>query len=46
MRFERMLDEFAAGHHDVMVARIRPRAILQHAAGGEFARWTLSPLLP
>jgi hypothetical protein len=41
-----MLDEFAAGHHYVMVARIRSCAILQHAAGGEFARWTLSPLLP
>jgi len=46
VRFERMLDEFAAGHHDVTVARIRPCAILQHDAGGEFARWTLSPLLP
>ena len=44
--FERMLDEFEAGHPDQAVARIRPCAILQHDAGGQFARWTLSPLLP
>jgi nucleoside-diphosphate-sugar epimerase len=44
--FERMLDEFSARHPDVTVARIRPCAILQHDAGGQFARWTLSPLLP
>ena len=41
-----MLDEFVAGHHYVTVTRILPCAILQHAAGGEFARWTLSSLLP
>lgn len=44
--FERMLDEFAAGQHDRTVARVRPCAVLQHDAGGEFARWLLSPLLP
>lgn len=44
--FERMLDEFAARHPDRTVARIRPCAILQHDAGGQFARWTMSPLLP
>ncbi|MEV6607182.1 NAD-dependent epimerase/dehydratase family protein [Kutzneria sp. NPDC051319] len=43
---ERMLDEFEARQPEVTVARLRPCAILQHDAGSEFARWTLSPLLP
>jgi nucleoside-diphosphate-sugar epimerase len=44
--FERMLDEFSARYPDITVARVRPCAILQHDSGGQFARWTMSPLLP
>jgi nucleoside-diphosphate-sugar epimerase len=42
---ERRLDEFAAEHPDIRVARIRPCAIVQRAAAGQFTRWLLSPLL-
>jgi nucleoside-diphosphate-sugar epimerase len=43
---ERMLDVFARDHPDVLLTRIRPCAILQRDAGGQFGRWLLSPLLP
>ena len=43
---ERLLDRFAAAHPDIRVARIRPAAVLQRAAAGELARWTMSPLIP
>jgi nucleoside-diphosphate-sugar epimerase len=43
---ERRLDRFAAEHPDIRVARIRPCAIVQRAAAGQFTRWLLSPLLP
>lgn len=43
---ERRLDEFVTDHPDVTVARIRPCAVVQGDAGGEFDRWLLSPLFP
>ncbi|TVT20040.1 NAD-dependent epimerase/dehydratase family protein [Amycolatopsis acidiphila] len=43
---ERLLDVFAREHPDVLLTRVRPCAILQRDAGGEFGRWLLSPLLP
>jgi UDP-glucose 4-epimerase len=43
---ERMLDTFAAGHPDLRIARVRPCAVLQRDAAGQFGRWLLSPLLP
>ncbi|WP_411353382.1 NAD-dependent epimerase/dehydratase family protein [Amycolatopsis bartoniae] len=43
---ERMLDVFSRQQPDVRVTRVRPCAILQRDAGGEFGRWLLSPLLP
>jgi nucleoside-diphosphate-sugar epimerase len=45
-QLEVLLDRFAAEQPDVSVARIRPCAIVQRDAAGEFARWLLSPLLP
>jgi nucleoside-diphosphate-sugar epimerase len=46
VRFERLLDEFDAAHPGITVARVRPCAIVQRAAAGEFARWLLGPLVP
>jgi UDP-glucose 4-epimerase len=43
---ETSLDRFAEAHPDISLARIRPCAVVQHDAGGEFARWLLSPWLP
>ncbi len=43
---ERRLDEFTRQHPDVTVTRLRPCAILQHDAAGEFARWLLGRLVP
>ncbi|WP_431873430.1 NAD-dependent epimerase/dehydratase family protein [Amycolatopsis sacchari] len=43
---ERMLDVFERERPGVVVTRVRPCAILQRAAGGQFGRWLLSPLLP
>ncbi|SDZ34349.1 Nucleoside-diphosphate-sugar epimerase [Amycolatopsis xylanica] len=43
---ERQLDEFADRHPAVKVTRIRPCAVVQHDAAGEFSDWLLSSLLP
>lgn len=43
---ESRLDSFAAQHPEISVSRIRPCAVVQRDAGGEFVRWLLSPLLP
>lgn len=43
---ERHLDRFEALHPELTVARIRPCAVVQSDAGGEFDRWLLSPLFP
>ncbi|SFO84531.1 NAD-dependent epimerase/dehydratase family protein [Amycolatopsis rubida] len=43
---ETMLDGFSSAHAEVAVARIRPCAVVQRTAAGEFARWTLGPLVP
>jgi len=43
---ETALDEFSAAHPDIAVARMRPCAILQRRAAGEFTRWLLPPVLP
>lgn len=43
--FEWQLDTFAAQHPDITVARIRPCAIAQRDAAGEFGRWLLGPLV-
>ncbi|NKQ56881.1 NAD-dependent epimerase/dehydratase family protein [Amycolatopsis sp. K13G38] len=43
---ERMLDVFEWERPRVRLTRLRPCAILQRHAGGQFARWLLSPLLP
>ncbi|HWC82761.1 MAG TPA: NAD-dependent epimerase/dehydratase family protein [Pseudonocardiaceae bacterium] len=45
-RLERQLTEFAAAHPDIAVTTLRPCAIVSRAAGGQFTRWLLSPLLP
>jgi nucleoside-diphosphate-sugar epimerase len=45
-RLEDLLDRFAGHHPNVAVARIRPCAVVQRDAGGEYNRWLLSPLLP
>jgi nucleoside-diphosphate-sugar epimerase len=45
-RLEHQLDDFAADHPETAVARIRPCAVVQHDAGGEFTRWLLSTALP
>ncbi|MBN6039025.1 NAD-dependent epimerase/dehydratase family protein [Amycolatopsis sp. 195334CR] len=46
VRLEQQLDEFAAVHPEVALARLRPCGIAQREAAGEFARWLFSPLLP
>ncbi|SFW84226.1 NAD-dependent epimerase/dehydratase family protein [Amycolatopsis australiensis] len=43
---ESLLDRFEARHPEVGLARIRPCAILQRRAAGEFARWLLDPAVP
>ena len=43
---ERLLDDFAAGHPDVRVVRIRPALVLQREAGSEQARYFLGRLVP
>jgi UDP-glucose 4-epimerase len=43
---EDLIDAFEREAAGVRVARIRPCAIVQHDAGGEIGRWTMSPLLP
>ncbi|MFC9252666.1 NAD-dependent epimerase/dehydratase family protein [Amycolatopsis thailandensis] len=43
---ETLLDRFEANHPEVGVARLRPCAILQQRAAGEFQRWLLGPALP
>ncbi|WP_191259941.1 NAD-dependent epimerase/dehydratase family protein [Amycolatopsis oliviviridis] len=43
---ETLLDRFEARHPEVGVARLRPCAILQRRAAGEFQRWLLGPALP
>ncbi|MCP2164124.1 NAD-dependent epimerase/dehydratase family protein [Goodfellowiella coeruleoviolacea] len=43
---EQLLDGFALAHPRVRLARIRPAAVVQHDAGGQILRWTLSPLVP
>ncbi|MFD2395783.1 NAD-dependent epimerase/dehydratase family protein [Prauserella oleivorans] len=43
---ERELDAFAARHPTTAVTRLRPCAILQRDAAGQFTRWLLSNLLP
>lgn len=45
-RLERLLDEFTADHPEIAVARLRPCAVMSREAGGQFARWLLSPLFP
>lgn len=43
---EAMLDRFEAEHPAVVVARIRPCAVLSEEAGTELASWMVSALLP
>ncbi|UKD56859.1 NAD-dependent epimerase/dehydratase family protein [Amycolatopsis sp. FU40] len=43
---EDALDLFTSAHPDVAVAWMRPCAILQRRAAGEFTRWLLPPALP
>ncbi|UOX92306.1 NAD-dependent epimerase/dehydratase family protein [Amycolatopsis sp. FBCC-B4732] len=43
---ESRLDRFEAQHPEVGVARLRPCAILQRRAAGDFARWLLDPVVP
>nr|WP_237439952.1 NAD-dependent epimerase/dehydratase family protein [Amycolatopsis rubida] len=43
---ETALDVFSSRHPEVALARIRPCAVLQRLAAGEFTRWLLAPLLP
>ncbi|WP_370937743.1 NAD-dependent epimerase/dehydratase family protein [Amycolatopsis sp. cg13] len=43
---EEALDLFSSAYPDVAVARMRPCAILQRRAAGEFTRWLLPPVLP
>ncbi|WP_434533142.1 NAD-dependent epimerase/dehydratase family protein [Amycolatopsis carbonis] len=43
---ETVLDAFAAAHPQVELARIRPCAVLQRPAAGEFTRWLLGPVIP
>ncbi|WP_370962400.1 NAD-dependent epimerase/dehydratase family protein [Amycolatopsis sp. cg9] len=43
---ESLLDRFEARHPEVGLARLRPCAILQRRAAGEFARWLLDPAVP
>ncbi|SFB00592.1 Nucleoside-diphosphate-sugar epimerase [Amycolatopsis marina] len=43
---ERRLDAFTATRPDITLTRIRPCAVVQRDAAGEFARWLTSALLP
>lgn len=43
---ETVLDLFTAAHPEVGLARIRPCAVLQRSAAGEFTRWLLGPVVP
>ncbi len=43
---ERELDAFAHDHPGIALSRIRPCAIVQRDAAGEFARWLLGTLVP
>src|SRR5690606_26076173 len=43
---ERELDAFAHDHPGIALSRIRPCAIVQRDAAGEFARWLLGALVP
>ncbi|WP_020661499.1 NAD-dependent epimerase/dehydratase family protein [Amycolatopsis benzoatilytica] len=43
---ETELDQFVSAHPQIRVARMRPCAVLQRQAAGEFARWSLGPALP
>ncbi len=43
---ESLLDRFEENHPEIGVARLRPCAILQRRAAGEFERWLLGPAVP
>ncbi len=43
---EALLDRFEESHSEIGVARLRPCAILQRRAAGEFERWLLGPAVP
>ncbi|WET76928.1 NAD-dependent epimerase/dehydratase family protein [Amycolatopsis sp. QT-25] len=43
---EVLLDRFEETHPETGVARLRPCAILQRQAAGEFERWLLGPAVP
>lgn len=43
---ERSLSAFARTRRDIALAWLRPCGIVQHDAGGEFARWLLPALIP
>jgi nucleoside-diphosphate-sugar epimerase len=43
---ERVLDEVAAAHPDLVVSRVRPALIFQDDAGAEITRYFLGPLVP
>ncbi|UKA75875.1 NAD-dependent epimerase/dehydratase family protein [Arthrobacter sp. FW306-07-I] len=43
---EKLLDEFAAAHPDVSVARLRPGLIFQGRAGSEIGRYFLGHIFP
>jgi UDP-glucose 4-epimerase len=46
VHLERTLDRFVEDHPNTVVTRIRPCAIVQRDAAGQFARWLLGPLVP
>jgi UDP-glucose 4-epimerase len=43
---ERSMDAFTGAHPEITLTRIRPCAIVQRDAAGEFGRWLTSALLP
>lgn len=43
---ERLLDDFAGAHPDVVVTRLRPTLVMQHDAAAEIAAFFLGPLVP
>lgn len=43
---EAVLDAFAEAHPAIGLARIRPCAVVQQGAAGEFTRWLLGPVIP
>jgi nucleoside-diphosphate-sugar epimerase len=43
---ERVLDEFAAVHADLVIARLRTALVFQSEAGAQVGRYFLGPLLP